>query len=296
MESAMQEKLSPFPPFRFDIGRYLHLLTRPNIGYPRPTGPHDDVFPDSGLIRLPGAVDPSLCDEAVAEYDSFENLRREKGCVINDNNGRNYRVSNLHLRAQVLRDIGLNPVFHDAATRFFGARSSIYTSLHFKHGSQQDPHIDTPFFWTRPFNLFVGVWVALEEVRETAGPLFYYPGSHRQFNSEQALRDAYERGGRNPPGMFKVMHAEIEQRCKREMVLLKKGDAVIWHPGLMHGGAMATVADQTRHSAVFHLAPLGVNVRGDRVFPRDFANLPAYGLVRQGAGFYCRATLPTAMI
>jgi phytanoyl-CoA hydroxylase len=292
----MQEKLSPFPPFRFDLGRYLRLLARPNIGYPRPTGPHDDAFPDSGLIRLPGGVDPALCDQAVAEYDTFEGVRREKGCVIRDNNGRNYRVSNLHLRSQALRAIGLSPAFHEKATRFFGARSTIYTSLHFKHGSQQDPHIDTPFFWTRPFNLFVGVWVALEDVRETAGPLAYYLGSHRHFNSEAALRDAYERGGRNPNGMFKVMHAEIEQRCKPEMVILKKGDAVIWHPGLMHGGAPATVADQTRHSAVFHFAPLGVNVRGDRAFPRDFANLPAYGVVRQGAGFYCRTTLPTAMI
>lgn len=292
----MQEKLSPFPSFRFDLGRYLSLLSRPNVGYPKPTGPHDGTFPDDGLIRLPGAVDLALCDQAVTEYDAFERLRRDKGCVIHDEHRRNYRVSNLHLRSSALRAIGLSPVFHEKAGRFFGARSTIYTSLFFKHGSQQDPHIDTPFFWTRPFNQFVGVWVALEDVRETAGPLFYYLGSHRHFSSEEALRDAYERGGREPQGMFKAMHAEIKKHCKPETVIIKKGDAVIWHPGLMHGGAPATVLDQTRNSAVFHFAPLGVNVRGDRVFPRDFINLPAYGVMKQGAGLYCRTTLPTAMI
>jgi len=291
--SQAQPKLSPY---RLDIGRYVKLVTRPNVGYPRPIGPHHEVFPETGLIRIPNAVPAALCDRAVVEYADFEQLRSDTGCVIRDEKERNYRVANLHLRSDAMREVGLSPTFHEYASRFFGASSTVYTSLYFKHGSQQDPHIDTPFFWTRPFNLFVGVWVALEDVRADAGPLVYYPGSHRLFATEQELRAVYCEADNDVQKMFKLMQAKVEAQCKPETVLIKKGDAVIWHPGLMHGGTPASTPGITRHSGVFHFAPLGVNVRDHRVFPRDFMNLPTYGIVEQNGSYYCRASLPTAMI
>ncbi|MGC3980650.1 MAG: phytanoyl-CoA dioxygenase family protein [Steroidobacteraceae bacterium] len=289
----MRQKLSPF---RFDLGRYSRLLTHPNIGYPTPNGPHDEVFPDSGLLRLPGVISPEICDRAIAEYAEFEDRRRVTNCAVTDEQNRNYRVINFHLRSEAMKAIGLNKAFHQFACRFFGAQSTLYTSLYFKHGSQQDPHINTPFFWTRPFNLFVGVWVALEDVQPTAGPLVYYHGSHRHFNSEAALRDVFARAGGDVQRMFKLMQQEIEIDCKPELSLIRKGDAVIWHPGLMHGGSKASVQSATRHSAVFHFAPLGVNVRDNRVFPNDFWNFPTYGVVKESESYYCRASLPAAMI
>jgi phytanoyl-CoA hydroxylase len=290
----MSPRLSPYG---FDIGRYLRLLVRPNVGLRSSVSvPHDEAFPESGLIRIPEAVTPELCDEAIADYARFEEFRRRVGCAVEDDERRNYRVANLHLRSRAMRRIGLSRVFHDAASQFFGAPSTIYTSLYFKHGSQQSPHVDTPFFWTRPFNLFVGVWVALEDVAEAAGPLIYYPGSHRLFDSERALRDAFERAGQDVQGMFALMRGEVERECAPQKVLINKGDAVIWHPGLMHGGSPAARAGLTRHSNVFHFAPLGVNVRDHRVFPRDFANLPTYGIVKEDGGYYCRASLPATMI
>jgi phytanoyl-CoA hydroxylase len=290
----MSPKLSPYG---FDFGRYLRLLVRPNVRL-RPTirQPHNEVFPESGLIHMPGAATPELCDEVIADYERFEELRCRVGCAIRDRDGRNYRVANLHLRSKAMRRIGLTRAFHEAAGNFFGAPSTIYTSLYFKHGSQQSPHIDTPFFWTRPFNFFVGVWVALEDVAEQAGPLIYYPGSHRLFDSEQALRDVFEKAGQDVHGMFALMRDDVEQHCKPQKVVIEKGDAVIWHPGLMHGGSPATQASLTRHSNVFHFAPLGVNVRDHRVFPRDFANVPTYGIVKEAGGYYCRASLPATMI
>jgi phytanoyl-CoA hydroxylase len=290
----MSPRLSPYG---FDVGRYVRLLVRPNVGL-RPVNrrTQDQIFPESGLLHIPRAITPDLCNEAINDYAEFEELRRRFGCAIQDHEGRNYRVANLHLRSKAMRQIGLTRAFHEAASRFFNAPSTIYTSLYFKHGSQQSPHIDTPFFWTRPFNFFVGVWVALEDVAGDAGPLIYYPGSHRLFNSEQALRSVFEQAGHDVQRMFKLMRSEVELQCTAQTVLIKKGDAVIWHPGLMHGGSPAVRADLTRHSNVFHFAPLGVNVRDHRVFPRDFANLPTYGVVKEDDGYYCRTSLPATMI
>jgi hypothetical protein len=289
----MEPRLSPY---KIDSGRILRLLMRPNIGYPKPTGPHDDYFPATGIIQIPAAIPPALCDQAIADYADFEKFRKQKHCVIHDAHGRYYRVANFHLYSGSARKIGLNTIFHKHAGRFFGAQSCIYTSLYFKHGSQQKPHLDTPYFWTRPFNLFVGVWVALEDVQPSAGPLVYYSGSHRMFNSEQQLREAFTRSGNNVQDMFDMMRTEIERSCSPLTMTIKKGDALIWHPGVMHGGSLATDASATRHSMVFHFAPLGINVRDHRAFPKNFTNLPSYGVIKEGDSYYCRGKLPTAMI
>lgn len=288
-------KLSPYG---FDIGRLVTLVTRPNLRLETLSNvpaPDDSVFPESGLIEIPGAVPGNLCDEAVRQHEEFEAFRERKNCAIRDANGRNYRLTNFHLKCPPLLQIGLSDDFHRHSAAFFRRPSTVYTSLFYKHGSQQDAHIDTPYFWTRPFNLYVGLWVALEDIKDTAGPLFYYPGSHKFFSSEAALKDVHAKAGGDVQAMFRLMRQEIERTTQPVRMLLKKGDAVIWHPGILHGGTKATDPHATRYSTVFHLAPLGVNVSQD-AFPRNFVNLPTYGVLKKGGNYYCRGALPRVMI
>ena len=287
-------KLSPFS--QIDIARVTALLTKPNIGFGQATPPDDAAFPDSGLIQITGAVGKGLCEQAIAEYKAFETFREERGCAIRDAKGRNYRVNNLHIYSKPYLDIGTTPILHEHVSRFLRRQSCVYTSLAYEHGSQQLPHIDTPFFWTRPFNLYAGVWVALEDVQADAGPLFYYEGSQRYFNSEEELRDVWKSSGGNVDRMFVLIHEYIESKCKRVIPDLRTGDAVIWHPGIVHGGTRATNAQATRFSAVYHFAPVGVNVRDQRVFPGDFANVPTYGLRKNQGQFYARKNMPKVML
>ncbi len=285
-------------PYRFDIGRFLALARRPNLRlnpFASVAPPDDAAFPETGLIRIPGAIPPELCAAAIREHDQFERFRERRHCLIRDPAGRNYRLANFHLKSPSLLQIGLAAAFHRHATAFFRRPSTLYTSLCYKHGSQQDAHIDTPFFWTRPFNLFCGLWVALEDVAPTAGPLFYYPGSHRLFNSEDKLRQLYARAGNDVQSMFRLMTAEVASTCERVPLILQRGDAVMWHPGVLHGGARATDPQATRYSIVFHLAPLGVNVR-QSTFPHAFPDLPTYGIVGREGRYYCRTGLPRIMV
>lgn len=294
-ECKRSMKLSPY---RFDVGRILRLATRPNFRFDTfmGAGPPDDAqFSDTGLMQIPSAVPVDVCDAAVHEHQQFESFLAQQKCTFRDATGRNYRLANFHLRSPSALKIGVNDIFHRRASAFFRRRSAVYTSLFYKHGSQQKAHIDTPYFWTRPFNLYVGVWVALEDVLDTAGPLFYYPGSHRLFANEAALREVYARAGGDVQVMFDLIRTEVERSIAPVRVLLKKGDAVIWHPGIMHGGSPSTDPNATRYSVVFHFAPVGVNVRDD-VFPENFANLPTYGLRTMNGQYYCRGALPMSMI
>lgn len=291
-------KLSPYSSFDFE--RFLDLAKAPNLTLDtifRASPPRNHVFPDSGLIHLPGAVSSELCDQAVEDYNRFETFRINEGCLVVNPQGRNYRLVNLHLKSDALLEIGLSNIFHDPMSDFFGRKSSVYTSLTFKHGSQQEPHIDTPYFWTRPFNLFAGVWVALEDISSEAGPLFYYPGTHKFFSSEAELINLHAECNGNPDCMFKkILEKASQNGIKKQELIIKKGDAVIWHPGVLHGGNQALNQTMTRFSVVFHFAPVGVNVRMHDSFPDNFLNYPKYGLKKKFGNYYCRGSLPSVMI
>jgi ectoine hydroxylase-related dioxygenase (phytanoyl-CoA dioxygenase family) len=49
-----------------------------------------------------------------------------------------------------------------------------------------------------------------------------------------------------------------ERGLKTEKFMAKKGDVLIWHADLMHGGARIQDPRQTRKSLVAHFMPLGV--------------------------------------
>lgn len=288
-------KLSPYNHY-LDIIRYINLVKNPNFCFGSNPKSNNNIFPEAGLLHFPGIISGELCNKALQEYDQFEALLKKNNCNLSDECGRNYRIANLHLESAALREIGGKKEFHEMASQFFGSKSMIYTSLSFKYGTQQKPHIDTPFFWTRPFNLFVGVWVALEDINPEAGPLIYYPGSHHYYSSEDQLISVFKESGQDVQLMFDLMRVEIERHIKPEQVLIKKGDIVCWHPGLLHGGMMATNSKLTRRSAVFHLTPFGTNVRDNSTFPNNFINYPTYGVINDEYGTYCRVGKPAIMI
>jgi hypothetical protein len=61
----------------------------------------------------------------------------------------------------------------------------------------------------------------------------------------------------------------------------KKGDALIWHADLVHGGSPRTLAGVTRQSLVTHYAPVDVD-------PEWFETVPNEGKLEHAPGcFYC---------
>lgn len=88
--------------------------------------------------------------------------------------------------------------------------------------------------------------------------------------------------------MFEKISKGLEEQCQLEEVLIREGDAVMWHPALMHCGLCAMDNRLTRNSIVCHLIPEGVNVRDDKLFSKDFYNLPTYGLIQYKNSIYVR--------
>jgi hypothetical protein len=90
-----------------------------------------------------------------------------------------------------------------------------------------------------------------------AGPLIYYPGSHKWPVILPETVNAPRASGNNPYENYhlleKAWEAEIAARGTEPMAFLaKKGEALIWDANLWHGGAPQTDRSLTRHSQVTH--------------------------------------------
>jgi phytanoyl-CoA hydroxylase len=164
----------------------------------------------------------------------------------------------------------LNPRVLAVLDAAFNRPASICSSLLFEKGSQQAIHRDTPFFHTKPANQFFGVWTALEDVTPDAGPLAYYVGGHR-FHID-ARRIAETLHDRTTAEMFNAFVHELQKVCAEggypftHADFMQKGDVLIWHPQLPHGGSPITRLGATRRSIVFHYMPQGTSVYGVDTF------------------------------
>ncbi|WP_293457412.1 phytanoyl-CoA dioxygenase family protein [Phenylobacterium sp.] len=156
-----------------------------------------------------------------------------------------------------VRRIAANAEVAALLSRIYGRAAFPFQTLNFPIGSQQAAHIDLIHFASAPENFMCGVWVALEDVGPGAGPLIYYPGSHRWpvFYNEHIGRPApfADRIGERVE-MFDQVWGELRERCGVAPVEFhpRKGQALIWAAGLHHGGAPHTDRTRSRLSQVTH--------------------------------------------
>ena len=97
-----------------------------------------------------------------------------------------------------------------------------------------------------------GVWVALEDINASNGPLQYYPGSHklREYSMQDfGLESGYENYRHYEACIQDLLEAEA---LRPEFGTLQQGQALIWHANLLHGGAAQTDLARSRHSQVTH--------------------------------------------
>lgn len=137
-----------------------------------------------------------------------------------------------------------------------------FQSLHFEVGSTQTVHQDTAYVVIdeEPMNL-VASWIALEDVQPGSGELVYYPGGHRipdfAYDGGASKHFDFGRDG-NESHTAHLQYLKDEaahQGYELRSFLPKKGDALIWHADLPHGGGEITNPGLTRRSLVTHYCP-----------------------------------------
>lgn len=155
-----------------------------------------------------------------------------------------------------VKAIAANLCVIDLLTRLYGRAAFPFQTLNFPVGTQQGGHSDMVHFSSQPEKFLCGVWLAMEDVSIDAGPLFYFPGSHRWPVMSNALIG--RRGARIPLASAQNPYeAAWSALCQAEGALpepflARKGQALIWCANLLHGGSPQNDPRLTRWSQVTH--------------------------------------------
>ena len=132
-------------------------------------------------------------------------------------------------------------------------------SLFFEYGSEQMLHRDPVVVPTGGHGHLTAAWIALEDIGPDCGALVYVPGSHRlpyyAFAPGEYRFDGSRMGEAEARAAteFDDEQARLHGLAPRTFTA-EKGEVLIWHAALRHGGGPVTDPNATRKSFVVHFS------------------------------------------
>ncbi len=210
---------------------------------------HDDGFavidfPDDHFDRRVEEILASLADRFDWDdwcADRTEGLRIQDAWRFDEN----------------VRAIAVNEAVLQLLSRLYGRRAFPFQTLNFPVGTQQHYHTDCIHFASIPERFMCGIWVAFEDVDADAGPLLYYPKSHKLPIYLNEHLGTVPRDGEDYYGIY-PQFVEFWRRLvevhglRRAEFHPKKGQTLIWAANLLHGGMPQRDKNKTRWSQVTH--------------------------------------------
>lgn len=159
--------------------------------------------------------------------------------------------------SEILKKIGTDPKLLEFLSVLMDGDAKLFQSINFINGSQQKTHSDSIHMTTYPLGGLLGVWIALEDVDESNGALHYIPKSHKLpyfLNSDYDNEGSFLKIGKKS---YKAYEEFLEGKVKelglkKEVFRAKKGDLLIWHANILHGGEPHVDKSRTRKSLVYH--------------------------------------------
>ena len=178
-----------------------------------------------------------------------------------------WRIHGFHYVNAAARRIYFNPKLRALAGRILGRRARPIAAINFMTGSEQALHQDMAVFHIYPHNYLIGAWIACEDIAGGSGPLVIHAGSHRapffpgftdypQTNLRTADPDTARRYQEYVDG--------LAAGFERHEFRARKGQVLLWHGMLIHGGAAITQRGTSRKSMVIHYSVRGAD-RGREV-------------------------------
>ena len=220
-----------------------------------------------GYIIFPGLVEPAMIDRAWADYEDAARqgvIRLDEKKATPDDPYPD-RYHDPHIKIPSVCGIMRHPEVLRWVKILMEREPAPYQPIIAHKGTQQAPHSDSIHMTTYPLGYLTAAWVALEDIHPDCGPLVYYPGSHRLpyvFSKEVGMPEgefsrtkykSYEE--RYEPWIGRLL---AEHDCRPAYFHAGKGDVLLWHANLIHGGSKRNNIQLTRKSLVSHYFVHGV--------------------------------------
>jgi len=204
----------------------------------------------NGYIVLENFLNPSTCDAVNNEIDTL--LQTKK---IQFENGNKLMFANK--KSALIKDITKQKELIDILSFLLDKEVVPFQTINFITGSQQRAHSDSIHMTTYPLGYLIAVWIALEDINEENGPLFYYPGSHKlpyllnsDFNEGETALLLGKKDYKDYEDILEDL--VLKNNYSKKEFHAKKGDTFIWHANLVHGGTPIINKGSTRKSMVIH--------------------------------------------
>ncbi len=232
---------------------------------------------ERGLVIFERAADPAVIDEYLLDLEHLTahpgdyELMVELAAVSkpigeltpSELDRSRVKLVSVHSLSRAACRLSLTRPVSEFLSCVFGGPPCVLQSLTFMKGSQQPIHIDYPYVRTQTRLAHLAAsWVALEDVDPRSGPLAYYPGSHRP-----EVSGFFDWGGgsillepdssRTPMDFAHYLWDRMAKAGIEPVTFCpRKGDVLVWHGALAHGGTPILSPELTRKSYVTHYTSL----------------------------------------
>jgi hypothetical protein len=234
---------------------------------------------DDGYIVVPGLIDHDRLDRVWRAYEKAiaDRLIQPPPEPHFDGDRVPGRVLNPHVTLPEIEELMHHPMLVHIVELLLGTGAIPYQSISGHKASQQPVHSDSIHMTTYPQGYLVAMWIAFEDIDPGAGPLVYYPGSHRFpciYSKDVGIEVPPDR--QPDYGAFERLYTPVVYRIIAERQLTpqyfhaRKGDVLFWHANILHGGSERRNFAATRRALVFHYFGTGC------VCYHDLAGAPAW--------------------
>jgi phytanoyl-CoA hydroxylase len=218
-----------------------------------------------GMVAFPGLIGAELSDAYLADLEDLWNGRVGAAVTFRRRGGEGShweQLSNDALAAPGLEAVDFHnqsmagkrvvcqPAVVELLGHVFKEQMVLVQTFSQLRGGDQFTHDEAARCRMVSGQAVAGVFVALEDTRIEAGPMGVFPGSHAlNLTPPSASENDEER------------HLRLEDRCAgaglhRRLLLLDRGDVVLWHGRLAHAGTAPVGGEASRLSMLGQFAPL----------------------------------------
>jgi len=249
-----------------------------------------EQFDRDGYVILPEKIPDHLIDAINQDFNNAAHHREKillrKGGKYSHPGplgvvGRRRRVIDFYVPCPAALQAVLAKPITDFLTALYHEAPLAFQALLFQFGSQQTMHQDPAYVVIDNPTALTASWIALEDIQEGSGELTYYRGSHKgmdvSFSSGKKVWVRQTDGMDDNFAYSQQLVAACENAgLTKEVFRPQKGEILIWHSGLVHGGG--DIADEalTRRSLVTHYCPVSgkpnyFNVQKNNASKQPFA-------------------------
>ena len=215
-------------------------------------------FSEQGYVIIEGLFSPELLDGIWQELEraiELDKVWNTEGEFLESDEFSLYakgRILNIHKLVPEFNECFRHEKLIRILEMLLGKEVLPFQTINSFYGSEQAAHSDAVHMTTFPLGFMVAAWVAFEDLDSECGPLIFYPGSHKlEYKMSESISDdlhfenhEYEK--------FIEKHIEANDLQPDYFAPCKKGDVLIWHHNLLHGGSQIKDKKKTRRSLVSH--------------------------------------------